>query len=556
VTVPRGDQGFEIAPHRLGGERGGGRRRLRAAIVVLVAAVVVAVAWLGPRLADRPNFDVSFFATPRPSATPTPTATDAGPQPTPLPAFFRADGATPAGWITNFGAGLQLLDLGTGTVDHGPDVQAGRDQVYASPDGSGWTCICMIDLPTPNGAVTRGVALVRMAANGAVLDQRQLATLGVASGPEAIQEIQTNLALAADHRSGLLTVGLRDARQWTYSIARMDLEAGTIGRFLNLGAQSLTAPPAPAPSTGPSTTPAPTPNPADTGVNGPYVRRSPDGSRAFVWSTLYWNMPDGPGTSATRAWLVRLDAAGSPVQASAAAVLADLAQICGSFVFSGDRMVASCARYPADPSSSQPPTLSLEVIGEDGSFIGHAILPTTDGYYGEPLVDTRNAKVFLWDAIRLTLLRIDVATLSVEQETYDPLLEKVPGVAAPDGFRASTWQAATSSDQGLFAQLVGTSDGRRLYGLGYAVVPVPDYQAQASLGVFVFDPATLALVDRWAPLAHYAWIEPILGGSYLAIGSDPGIDDRGRTADWQTSLAVHDPSDGRMLVRFGRLDST
>jgi hypothetical protein len=205
-----------------------------------------------------------------------------------------------------------------------------------------------------------------------------------------------------------------------------------------------------------------------------------------------------------------------------------------------------------DGSTSGPSDWSLDVLGDDGALIGSAHVGPTDGYFGDLLIDTANDRAFAWDATTLTLIRIDLTTLAVVRQTYDPLSDLAPGEAPDEGHRTAVWRAPTRPDEGSWTQMAGTTDGR-IYALGFAREPASDRGAPPSLGVFVFDPETLARVDRWAPQAHDDWVQPILGGSYLAIGSQAGVDAQGFVNGWEATLAVHDPVDGRMVVLFGQL---
>src|SRR4051812_7223461 len=152
MTEGRGDQGFSVAPRRIG-EPPNRRRRIPrpgAAAVGVIAVALIAIGVIGPRLTDRPSFDTAFFATPTPdpsrTADPTPTDTPFGtPAPTTLPEISRPTDSTLNGHLLYETTRLESIDLANGTVTDGPDVQLGQDALLPARDGGGWICVCFED---------------------------------------------------------------------------------------------------------------------------------------------------------------------------------------------------------------------------------------------------------------------------------------------------------------------------------------------------------------------------------------------------------------------------
>ncbi|HEV7810800.1 MAG TPA: hypothetical protein VGO64_09375, partial [Candidatus Limnocylindrales bacterium] len=459
------DRGFAVVPHRLGG--GGGRdrrRRLVAAIVLLIAGVLIAVAFIGPRLADRPNFDVAFFATPTPRSTPTPSpsSTSAGFAtplvPTPLPALTKPQGVTIDGRIAVWTDSFRLLDLATGIVVPSLGLEPGRDVMTAAPGGDGWICVCMEDhLGAPT--TLRDVLVVRVDRDGREQSRTLIGTLG--PGSTSDQGPQTSVDVAADGRSALLAVGIPSASAWVYSIATIDLIRPSLGPMLALGSQQL--PP----------TPSPTPTPLEGGspgayIYGPFVSRSPSGGEAFVWSTLQIPTADGTGATTTIGWRVAIDG-GKATTPTDAPGLTDLPPYCGAMRWLAPAsFVAVCSVLPGPTTSdgSQVARWNLAVFGPDGVLRRRIDLPDTSGYYSDPLMDSANEAVWLWDPMALTLVRIDTRSGTVGKETYDPLAEAAPGSAAFGGTTPEWAPPATGSPFFSLPQLVGAPDGRRLYALG------------------------------------------------------------------------------------------
>src|SRR3954451_3478142 len=117
MTERGGGQGFTVAPRTVGGDPDGGRRRratLAVAMVLGFSLVLVAVALLGPHLAQRPSLDSAYFATPIPSAPPSTSPSAVQPSTaaeiTPLPKLTLPDGVAPTGHVAVLGDSIQVLD--------------------------------------------------------------------------------------------------------------------------------------------------------------------------------------------------------------------------------------------------------------------------------------------------------------------------------------------------------------------------------------------------------------------------------------------------------------
>jgi hypothetical protein len=101
--------------------------------------------------------------------------------------------------------------------------------------------------------------------------------------------------------------------------------------------------------------------------------------------------------------------------------------------------------------------------------------------------------------------------------------------------------------------MAGAPDGSRLYLVGYDAAKSSQRGGQASAGIFVVDPGTLALLARWDPDAQYFAVQPIDDGSVVVAAGAPAVDADGNDVPWQASLTFHDASDGRILLRLGRI---
>ena len=137
--------------------------------------------------------------------------------------------------------------------------------------------------------------------------------------------------------------------------------------------------------------------------------------------------------------------------------------------------------------------------------------------------------------------------------TFDPATTAAPGGSPGGGTSAPDWRDADSAvQQYFFSQMSASPDGSSIYLVGYKPVSPEMEFGPASLGILVVDRSTLALDARWAPAAAYVSVAVTPDGLVLASGA-AGVDTDGREAQWQGSLTVHDPADGRILVRYGRL---
>ena len=559
MTDRRGDQGFSVAPQRIGDGGGPGRSRFRRVgfgLVLVASAAVVTIAWLGPRLNDRPSFDTSFFATARPSGSPagspaaTPTVGPFSPtNATPLPIITRPDGPVPIGQIAVQTDAFRVLDLASGGIVTGPPTQFYRDAVFRASSGSGWTCICLSDGQDADGP-TLEVRLDNIDPSGRVGVSTELTTLPAGPVAEDGQSpLTTDVAVFDGARHGLLVLARRNGAKFQFSATTIDLEGRRLGSAIRIGDGAV--PKLPSPSPAPAASDDPTVSDHEyIYVDGPHVRVSPDGRVAFIWASIQHardSVPDG--ATAIHGWRVTLGPNGSIDGVVEAPDLLALPSYCGLVGFaSADRLAWLC------PDQSFAGSWKFGTLDLDGNSKGTVDLTIDpNGSVGEPLFDRANGMAYVWDSSRLTVTRIDVHTLSVEQTTFDPLAESSTGLAPGGGAAPVDWRDSDSSVQQYgFNTISGGVDGERMYAVGFGPQPYSDPGNVPSLGIFVIDRATLALVDRWAPAADYLAVTSLPNGLVAAAGL-PGVDEQGRIAPWEASLTIHDAADGRILLRFGQL---
>ncbi|HEX2753864.1 MAG TPA: hypothetical protein VHM48_00275 [Candidatus Limnocylindrales bacterium] len=552
MTERRGDQGFSMAPQRLG-ETGGGPRRSRLrgiglAAILVSAAAIVTIAWIGPRLTDRPSFEISFFATPVPSVTPSPTPT-VGPVlgdslATPLPAITRPDGPLPTGRIAIQTDAFRVLDLATGAVVTGPRAIYGRDALFRAPTGDGWTCICFDDGEL-TGATGRAMDLVEIGPTGELTRSTTIATFKMTTSTFTGQaDLATDVDIFDGRHRGLLAIATHDGKLWRFAVAPLDVDGRQLGASVDLGN-------AIGPAAEPSPNTLPTPGPQDLYLDGPHVRVAPGGHVAFVWGVLQQSGTDGLPISTIHAWRVALGADGSIGEVTEAPGLLSLPLFCSTIGFaSSDRLAWLCPIF--DPVSGSNGGWKLGTVDLDGRAAGQTELTVGSESYFEPLFDRANGQIYVWDPGQLSIARIDAYTLVVERATFEPLVQSSSGLPPGGGSAPVDWHHGNSAILYSSGLLAGAADGGRLYAVGLDPASTVDSGAQPSRGIFVIDRATLALVDRWAPATEYVAVTALPGGLVAAAGI-PGVKEDGHFAPWEASLTIHDAADGRILVRFGQL---
>jgi hypothetical protein len=560
MTERRGDQGFSVPPQRIGGDGGPGRsraRRIGLALVLAAAAAVVTIAWIGPRLSDRPSFDTSFFATPRPSdsssPSPTPTVEPLTPiDGTPLPSITRPDGPIPIGLVAVQTDALHVLDLASGSNTTGPPTQFFRDAVVPSTTEAGWTCMCFVD-GQDTGGPNLTMRITAIGPTGTETDSTDVAALPSLPLTEDGQpSLTTDVDTFNGGRTGLLALARRNGDGYRFTLSTIDIEGRRLGAAVRIG--DATPPPAPSPPQ-----PAASDDPAAGGPDylyddGPHIRIAPDGRTAFIWALVQRaNYSQSASSSAIHAWRVAIRPDGSIGEVTDAPGLRAMPLYCGTVGFAtADRLAWLCPRLSTDQTFNgvwQFGTLDL-----DGNPAGSVDLTlATDGYGAQPLFDRANGITYVWDASGLTVARIDVHTMAVEQMTFDPLAESSTGLSSGGGTAPVDWHSTSSAvTQSGINTISGGLDGQRLYAVGFGAQPSSNTGNAPSLGIFVIDRSTLALVDRWAAAADYLGVTALPNGLVAASGL-PSVNEHGQPAPWEASLTIHEAVDGRILVRFGQL---
>jgi hypothetical protein len=544
---------FEVAPTRIGGSRaapGAGRsRRPTSVVVVLVIALAIpALAFVGPRIEWRPEVDLSFLRpTPTPPATPTPRPTRRPPQPTPTPLPNLLVEAGAPDRVPVDLDGIRLADTSDGDLGAPGPVRGDSAAVIAAPDGDGWWCVCFDRTWAQAGEHV--VLVVRhVDGTGSAVVENPVGDRESSARPPAQDfSVRVDAEFSSDGTLAYLATATRAEDRWTLELEAIDVVSGR-----SLGRETLT------------TIDLPPPDAAavnagyESYLGGPSIRLSPDGSRLVVVSWVdHAPSPGLPAPAIVSSWLVDLTAPGDPdgPVATAEPMVGELGArsfACYFLAWLHDgALVGSCWN---DGSSA----LSVSTFDPGGELASSIEYTPDPMWISEPLLDRATGTVWFWSPLGHSLDVVDLGRGTVGRSAVDPdatVIGRPPSRGGP--LPAPDWGSFTSAyspwDQTM---LVPERHGTRLYAVGLEQAAGGAYRRGwgfGSTGVWVFDTATRALVDRWLPGAAYGSIGLTRDERYLLAVGQPGAAADGAPAGWDWSLNVHDTSDGRLVAQLGRL---
>lgn len=515
------------------GERSGSRSTALIAVGLagfVFAGIVLGVTNIGgperlPPLVFATNDIESAEPSPRPTRRGEPTTP-------PWPDHLVLGDTLPSERRLVYGDGLQVLDVGHGALSRGP---WGWDGVLPIDDDE-LACVCFRRGVTDAATGEMDVALVfrRFSLDGRLLLERDIGLLeAVRSVPEMNEGFNVSTVVTPDRTRIVAVVAALQAGLWSVSVFDVDVATGEV-----IGQRRVAAIPLALDEPQPSASPAPIPgNPPD----GRYVwanqaAMSRDGRTAYV-GVAYSEILRGNWSNGSQDWMVPL---GSDGPGDARPFAEELALPRDGWCVSRANWAASgvlvqvCVPRPDDPSMS---AFWVRRVHPDGSAANPVAMdePPQSEYWSNPVPDASGDHAFLWYPRLHRIVRVDLATGSMELADVGPAVEPNSG----RGFLGGEPSAVLSPD------------GSRLYALGVADVDLAD---GAPTGIWVIDTTTLELIDHWDPVAYFTSLAVSADGRFVyAIGS-PDHDAEGRSSTWPASLTVYAADTGEIQVIHGQLD--
>ncbi len=467
-----------------------------AAIGVTVVVAFAAV-WL-----NTPHPGQIAGASPSPSGAP---ATAPGPsESTPPNAAVNDPLAKPTTVLVRAGEAYKLADLTSGSFSAGVfGAFNGPATVIARP-GGGWLCVCSDGGSGPGLPAHLTVTLALAGPTGLRESEtpvRQLDGRADPGLPSPAQEqlVDAHATVSRDGRFAFLGWAVREGTTgWQLGVDVIDVAAARV--VSSIGIPKL-----------PSTTAAGQP----TTRLAPAVDLAASGGRVLVSDFWFVNEDLNPSPSGVDHWEASFDGTTVSGLSPAGSTSGDACVETASGVVDASTWWVLC--------SNPDGRLRFDRFDRDGATIGSTDLPASDGLPAAQL-DSRGEHLFVWGPVARALTRIDVATglvstvtATAAAETNDPLTDLATALGR--------WIAPTALAKVMLDPALAISpDGTRVYALG---VDMHSGEAVSSLGIFVFDTATMAQVGHWQPAADLTSIALSPDGAWLYAAGQPLFDAAG-----------------------------
>ena len=463
----------------------------------------------------------------RPTIRPVPTSP-------PLPAHLVLGDELPSERRLVYANGLQTLDMASGEL--GPPLH-GYDGNIVSLGGEQFVCACLIR-DEGNPAVARGLKFARVDFDGQVIVERDLA---IWDDVEAVRDmtegVTVQLALVPDQKRLYILATARRPPSWTVDLLAVDLTQGEL-----LGSRRIAElpvdleeelEPSPSPSA-PINNPGSPPDGYYAWAQGLAV--TPSGSTAMV-SVNYSKVLRGEWIGTNREWMVPLEDDAAGIRPLEDEVLLPPEGWC----YGRPQFVDSIATIVCTPAPGESPGTSFVVrrIGIDGQSAGWIDLgDDLANYYPTPVIHPPTRTLYIWNPSEHSMSRTgleDGSKIRVEVPERD-----LPGERSYPG----------ASYIGAEPSVVLSPDGRRLYAIG---VLRGDSEVGASSGVWVFDAASLELLDHWPAPAFFISLAVSADGRFVYASGAPNHEPSGRQSSWPSSMTVYDAENGQVEVIHGQV---
>jgi hypothetical protein len=505
-------------------------REGRPWLVVMLLVVAVAGAFVVARWSSNADRSGQLL-----TSRPTLAIAEAKPVATPLPLLQWFTGPeAPLDDVLLEAGHVRRLRLAGARVTEDILAQPGRDLLLPSSRG-GTVCLCW----NPSGSEASDSPRLQLVRRDADHVETSRTTITAVDGLDLSwrQAGPTFVALepSPDGRFAYLARAVRSSTRWQVSLDVIDLARARIVDTLDL-----------------MTNPDGDRNEVAS-LDGPTLRVAPDGRHLLVAATVSRVRVIGPDRITPRAWIVGLDDARFAGVADADGVVAGTGPSCEWIDFATSDIVAQGCRTSAGAAEAAFEIRRHDLEGRDlGALLVGPWPPVESGY---PLIDVTRGVVYAWDPDVHSLRAVNVVS-GVQRDADTSATEAgapasviVNGARPTGGSETPTaWSdgRATIEARGE-RMLVGSPDGRLVFAIGAGSEP------DGSSGVWVFETATLEVIERWPALASYASLSLLEQGRWLAAIGRPGVTAAGDLAAWGTSLTIHDTTSGRPILRIGDL---
>ena len=467
--------------------------------------------------------------TPRPTRRPTPK-----PLPTPLPTVEINSQDLPSDRRLVYGNGLEILDLGTGALrSFGRSYE---DVVWA--DGDTFVCVCVVRELGVNTSTAVALQFGRFDQAGKRLVERDIVTLDdIVPIPEMTEGFNVTATMDEAGETLFVVDVVRRPPVWVIELHIVDVTSGDL-----LDTAILDSFPVDLEEPGASANPAPRVGGAPDGVYvwGNMIAVAPDGGSVYVVAAKSEVRNDEwIGTNLEYLVPVRDGEWGEPLALPSADRQAAERWCLGRPTFADADLVVQVCSPPPTPESGQ--FWSVRRLTTEGESLENWPIGAVraDASAAFSLVDRERRAVYLWDAFRHLVSRVDIDTGRATEGVVEEAL--LPGDRGP-GDRG--WI-------GLEPGLVTSPDGTRLYALG---LESGTGNASHSTGVWVFDANTLELLDHWQQRALLTSLAVSDDGRFVFAAGAAGYDaDGNENHRWRASVTVYRATTGEIALLYGNI---